>query len=265
MATWEDLDLSSLEDNDEEANLYLMEDTTLKDEDDENELLSNSSILSLGYKELKRKFSKLSKEFESLEKENINELKNKVINLRQNLAKFVNGIEILNKLLKYNKSPHDKSDLGFEKEKEIKEDKPNIYCQNYRKENLKGSSKPSKIKTKGPKKIWVPKTTIILVAYVFSNRKETLIMIPGQWVLTSYDRRRVYVQKPQAKEKRMGCLRRISKHSFLSIDKVLFVKGLKRNILSISQLCDSGYDVSFNKRECIVKDYNGSIIFSAKR
>ncbi|RDY04547.1 hypothetical protein CR513_11734, partial [Mucuna pruriens] len=55
------------------------------------------------------------------------------------------------------------------------------------------------------------------------------------------------------------------KHPFMSIECVLYVKRLKHNLLSISQLCESGYDVSFNKGECIVKDYKGSIIFSAKR
>ncbi|RDX64511.1 hypothetical protein CR513_56922, partial [Mucuna pruriens] len=40
---------------------------------------------------------------------------------------------------------------------------------------------------------------------------------------------------------------------------------LKHNLPSISQLCDNGYDVSFNKGECIVKNHNGSIIFFSKR
>ncbi|RDX64006.1 hypothetical protein CR513_57483, partial [Mucuna pruriens] len=42
-------------------------------------------------------------------------------------------------------------------------------------------------------------------------------------------------------------------------------KGLKHNLLSISQLYGSGYDVSFNKKECIVKNQNCSQIFSVKR
>ncbi|RDY04456.1 hypothetical protein CR513_11821, partial [Mucuna pruriens] len=58
---------------------------------------------------------------------------------------------------------------------------------------------------------------------------------------------------------------RIGKHPFPSIDNALYVKGLKHNLLSISQLHDSGYDVSFDKGEFIVKDYKGSIIFSTKR
>ncbi|RDX93115.1 hypothetical protein CR513_24654, partial [Mucuna pruriens] len=44
---------------------------------------------------------------------------------------------------------------------------------------------------------------------------------------------------------------KISKHPFPSIDNVLFFEGLKHDLLSISQLCDNGYDVSFNKGECI--------------
>lgn len=37
------------------------------------------------------------------------------------------------------------------------------------------------------------------------------------------------------------------------IDNVLFVEGLKHNMLSISQSCDRGYDVYFNKDECIIR------------
>ncbi|RDX86026.1 hypothetical protein CR513_32704, partial [Mucuna pruriens] len=75
-----DLYLSSSKEEDEEAKLSLMANTTSKDEDNEElilndlnhlqityqELISNSSTLSLGYKDLKKKFSKLSIEFDSL-------------------------------------------------------------------------------------------------------------------------------------------------------------------------------------------------------
>ncbi|RDX82434.1 hypothetical protein CR513_36783, partial [Mucuna pruriens] len=91
----------------------------------------------------------------------------------------------------------------------------------------------------------------ILVVDVFNSRKETSVMVPGQWVLTSHDGRRVYVPRPHTKERRISYLQRISKHPFPSIENVLYVKGLKHNLLSISQLCDNGYDVSFNKGECI--------------
>ncbi|RDX85898.1 hypothetical protein CR513_32841, partial [Mucuna pruriens] len=153
----EDLDLSSSEDEDKEANLCLMANTIFEDEDDEKPIKTSFKFLisSFIYKELKRKFSKLSKYFESLEKESsilkkenlkeehtnnlykvntyeVIELQKEVINLRQNLAKFVNGTKNLNKLLKYNKSSHDKSSLDFEKDKEIIE-KPNIHYSIYRK------------------------------------------------------------------------------------------------------------------------------------
>ena len=42
-------------------------------------------------------------------------------------------------------------------------------------------------------------------------------------------------------------------YPYPSIDKDLFVEGLNHNLLSISQLCDSGYGVSFNKDECVAQ------------
>ena len=41
--------------------------------------------------------------------------------------------------------------------------------------------------------------------------------------------------------------------SLAFINSVLHVKGLKYNLLSISQFCDNGYIVPFNKDKCIVK------------
>ncbi|RDX96792.1 hypothetical protein CR513_20506, partial [Mucuna pruriens] len=217
MATWEDLDLSSLEDEDEEANLCLMADTTSEDEDDEKvnfnnleyleivyqELLSNSSTLPLEYKELKRKFSKLTKDFESLEKEN-SILKKENEKLKEEQTNYLSKVntskvtELQKELLKYSRSPHDKSSLGFEKEKENKR-KTKFHCSNYRKfrwrsydcrECPKGLSKPLRT---NPKKIW----------------KKTTVMVLGQWMLTKHDGRRVYVRRPPSKEKRMSYLRRI--------------------------------------------------------
>ena len=46
----------------------------------------------------------------------------------------------------------------------------------------------------------------------------------------------------------------------------LFQHGLQHNLLSISHFCDNGYDVMFEKTNCIVinKD-NKSIVFKGKR
>ncbi|RDX77354.1 hypothetical protein CR513_42541, partial [Mucuna pruriens] len=60
--------------------------------------------------------------------------------------------------------------------------------------------------------------------------KETPIMVLGKWVLTSHDRRIIEIQSTEQ-----------------------------------SQLCDSSYDVSFNKEECIVDNSKCFIIFSIKR
>ena len=40
------------------------------------------------------------------------------------------------------------------------------------------------------------------------------------------------------------------------IDNLLFVKGLKHNLLSISQLCANELDVSFSKEGCVVQHKN---------
>ena len=48
------------------------------------------------------------------------------------------------------------------------------------------------------------------------------------------------------------------------IHKILYVKDLKYNLLSISQLCDMNYIVSFNKDQCIVKTKDGKSFFTAR-
>lgn len=45
---------------------------------------------------------------------------------------------------------------------------------------------------RGPKKIWVPKEKIIHVVDVLGSRNKTPIMVPGQWLLTTHDRKKVY-------------------------------------------------------------------------
>jgi len=58
---------------------------------------------------------------------------------------------------------------------------------------------------------------------------------------------------------------RIGIHLYPPIDNVLFVEGLNHNLLSICQLCDTGYGVSFNKDECVVQCEDGSPLFSTMR
>ncbi|RDY10141.1 hypothetical protein CR513_05383, partial [Mucuna pruriens] len=186
MKTWEDLDLSFSEVENEEANICLMDNTTSEEEDDDEEVifnylihlqkayqnLSNSSTLSIGYKDLKKKFSKLSKEFNSLDKENdllkkenekVNEqLQRKVIDFRKSLAKFVNGSKSMKNSLKNKRHSYEKSSIGYDKKKDLKKDKStshSLNCGRFRHLSYdcryypKGSFKPFKTNKKRPKRI----------------------------------------------------------------------------------------------------------------
>ena len=254
MATWEDLDLSTTDDEEEaeeEANLCLMANTVSEEEEDEvtncdldlqnafDELLNNSSILAVEYKSLKRKFSKLTREYgkmfsekqeleiycEKLKTENallktssesntsdeVDKLHNEVKELTEDLSKFVKSTNNLNILLKYSRDPRDKSGLGYQDtDKQFLQKtttQPN-FIKNVCKKNVYSSSidffnKRSKYygspraNQKGPKKIWVPKDMIIPLADVLSNKKKTPVMVPGQWLLTAHDGRKVYVPRHQ--------------------------------------------------------------------
>mgnify|MGYP001655645736 FL=1 len=49
------------------------------------------------------------------------------------------------------------------------------------------------------------------------------------------------------------------------ISDVLLVRNLKHNLLSISQLCDKGYKIKFEKDKCYVDDNKSNIIFEGVR
>ena len=55
-------------------------------------------------------------------------------------------------------------------------------------------------------------------------------------------------------------------NSSISINNFWLVDGLKRNLLSMIQFCDSGYEVMFNKNNCIImNDFDKSIMFKVRR
>src|ERR1044072_6158701 len=56
---------------------------------------------------------------------------------------------------------------------------------------LRTSGKTNK---KGPRK-WVPKDKIIYLADILNSSIETPIMVSGQWMLTTHDRRKAYVPR----------------------------------------------------------------------
>ncbi|KAK8934099.1 Methylthioribose kinase [Platanthera zijinensis] len=47
--------------------------------------------------------------------------------------------------------------------------------------------------------------------------------------------------------------------------KVAYVEGLKHNLISISQLCDEGYQVTFNKAICKVKSEDNTTVLTSNR
>jgi hypothetical protein len=55
-------------------------------------------------------------------------------------------------------------------------------------------------------------------------------------------------------------------NSSISINNVWFVDGLRHNLLSISQFCDSSYEVMFDKNNCtVINKTDKSTVFKEKR
>ncbi|XP_073152552.1 uncharacterized protein [Henckelia pumila] len=54
-------------------------------------------------------------------------------------------------------------------------------------------------------------------------------------------------------------------HDNIIIQDVVLVETLKYNLLSISQICDYGHSVEFEKLNCIIKDASGNIILTGNR
>ena len=57
----------------------------------------------------------------------------------------------------------------------------------------------------------------------------------------------------------------ISLPGLLEIVNVLFVEGLRANLLSISQICDQDFMVLFSKGKCLVMDESGKNLISGVR
>ena len=57
--------------------------------------------------------------------------------------------------------------------------------------------RPARTNPRGPIKIWVPKNEIVYVAGVSKRKDKATFLVPGQWLLSSYDRRQVYVPNPE--------------------------------------------------------------------
>ena len=58
---------------------------------------------------------------------------------------------------------------------------------------------------------------------------------------------------------------KIHSSKFPKIEGVLLVKGLTSNLISISQLCDQGFNVNFRKAECIITNNNSEVTMKGIR
>ncbi|RDX70583.1 hypothetical protein CR513_50161, partial [Mucuna pruriens] len=275
VVTWENLGLSSFEEEDEEVTICLMDNSTSEREADNKEvifndlshlqtiyqeLLSNSSTLSIGYKDLKKKFSKLSKMFGVLQKENdllkkenenlkkdktknlstINtpkvnkQLQEEVIDLRQSLAKFVNGFENLKKILNHKIHPYDKFDISYDKKNNLKKDKSTSHYLNYgRFGHISYDYREPNNPGRRHQSWYLDNGCLCHMTRERSMFQDLMPKLRG-WVTFGGNQKDKIVQ-----------IDKISKHN------ILFVEGLKHNLLSVSQLCYNEYNVSFNKGECI--------------
>ena len=131
-------------------------------------------------------------------------------------------------------------------------------------------SKTSSTNLKGPIKQWVPKSETVNAADMPKSKAKAKIMVPGQRLLNAHDWREVNVPPLTMKEggnvkfggnqsgKIIGT--RTIGNSSISIKNVWLVDGLEHNLLSISQFCDNGYDVMFEKSNC-TESANKSITF----
>ena len=116
---------------------------------------------------------------------------------------------------------------------------------------------------------------IVLVVDIFGRKMSGFKLVLGQWMLTTHYGGKVYVPRPKANWRRKISFGGIGKGKIIGIgkigipslaftDKVLYVEGMKYNLLSISQFCESGYIVSFNKYQCVVKTKDDMYFFTTK-
>jgi len=78
------------------------------------------------------------------------------------------------------------------KPKVLNEQKP----LNFKHKAQNKKSKNFSTNLKGPIKIWVPKSKILDAADMLKRNGKAKFMVPGQWLFTTHDRRKVYVLNP---------------------------------------------------------------------
>jgi hypothetical protein len=98
--------------------------------------------------------------------------------------------------------------LIYSRSKSKNQSKPKIFFKGY--DNSRPSTEPKRQKKsevlrtnhRGPMKIWVPKYGIIFASDLHTKKAKAAIMVPGQWLLTTYDMRRTYVPNSNSERRR---------------------------------------------------------------
>ncbi|KAK2382406.1 putative mitochondrial protein [Trifolium repens] len=109
-------------------------------------------------------------------------------------------------------------------------------------------SKVMRTNSKGPIKVWVPKSEIVFAADLHSKKARAAFLVPGQWLLASYDRRQAYVPNPDSERGRnCGIWRKP-----------------KREDHWYWYSC--GFVVKFNKDACtVIRESDESVVFRGLR
>jgi len=134
-------------------------------------------------------------------------LNDEIRTLKTTLSNFDNGLDNLNMLLGYCRRCTDKSENEY-KGKVYVHDEDTIVCyfcgkighmmSRCKDRPKKGSPNPFMTNIKEPKKIWVPKKIIFPITNILDRSKQSPIMVPGQWLLATHDRRKAYVPMPDS-------------------------------------------------------------------
>lgn len=61
------------------------------------------------------------------------------------------------------------------------------------KEKVHNKKKHVRNNPKGPIRLLVPKSEIIFVSDLLQGKIKAAVLVPGKWMLTTYDRRKAYV------------------------------------------------------------------------
>lgn len=146
------------------------------------------------------------------------------------------------------------------------------YFQKVENENLEHKKRMFNLAQSKTKKVWVKKDDVkYLVIYMALRVGNT-----SRWCLDSgYFKhmtkdKSLFTHLAEIQDERVtfsdGNSARIVKKGTVEVPRipklndVLYVEGLKHNLVSISQICDKGYDVHFVKDRCEIKDKEGRLL-----